>query len=250
MAPTRSFRDTVADRMESSPGFRAALVEEAAAALAEGDTETARTLLQDVPPPDAAPLPRRPPPTSLTVSLEAGQANRFRGWARARGGVSAALRQLVATAMGDGSPAPPPGPGTGQQVGVRLRADEQAALAAAAAARGMTPSGWLRALACAQLLRRPRWGDAERDALHGADHELRLIRFEVNRVAEGLAAAARVHPTQARFRQERAAAEALTVARDVPALVEIQLRRIEALVRGNLDYWAVPLAEQPGANPE
>jgi len=50
MAPplTRSFRDTVADRARQSPGFVAALVQEAVQALADDDTETARTLLRDV----------------------------------------------------------------------------------------------------------------------------------------------------------------------------------------------------------
>ena len=45
---TRSFRDTVANRARRSPGFLAALVEEARRALADGDAETARTLLRDV----------------------------------------------------------------------------------------------------------------------------------------------------------------------------------------------------------
>ncbi len=199
-----------------------------------------------LPPPAAR--PRRPAPTSLTVALDAAQADRFRAWARARGGVSAALRQIVGDALGDGPPVPRPGPGTGQQVGVRLRADERAALAVAAAARGMTPSGWLRALACAQLLRRPRWGSAERDALHRAAQELRTIRFEVNQVAAALAVAAQAHPSQARLRQDRAAAAAVAAVRDVPALVEIQLRQIEALVIGNLDHWGVPAAEQIGGS--
>ena len=43
---TRSFRDTVADRARRSPGFVAALVEEARQALADGDAQTARKLLQ------------------------------------------------------------------------------------------------------------------------------------------------------------------------------------------------------------
>ena len=51
---TRSFRDTVADRARRSPGFVAALVEEARQALADGDTESARTLLRDV---ESATLP-------------------------------------------------------------------------------------------------------------------------------------------------------------------------------------------------
>lgn len=48
MPLTHSFRETVADRAKASPGFRAALVEEAVQALADGDMETARTLLRDV----------------------------------------------------------------------------------------------------------------------------------------------------------------------------------------------------------
>ena len=49
---TRSFNQTVADRVRDDPGFRAALVEEARRLLAEGDAETARALLRDagVPP--------------------------------------------------------------------------------------------------------------------------------------------------------------------------------------------------------
>ncbi len=45
---TRSLRETVADRAKASPGFRAALVEDAMQALADGDVETARALLHDV----------------------------------------------------------------------------------------------------------------------------------------------------------------------------------------------------------
>ena len=61
MPLTRSFRDTVADRARCSPGFVVALVEEARQALADGDAETARTLLRDV---EGATLPHpgRPAP--------------------------------------------------------------------------------------------------------------------------------------------------------------------------------------------
>ena len=58
---TRSFRDTVADRARRSPGFVAALVEEARQALADGDTETARKLLRYVAG-AALPHPGRPAP--------------------------------------------------------------------------------------------------------------------------------------------------------------------------------------------
>ena len=226
MALTRSLRDTVAEQVEGVPECRAALTEGVAA------------------------QPRRLAQTSLTVALDVVQADRFRAWARVKGGVSAALRQLVGDALGDGPPTPRPGPGTGRQIGVRLRQDEQVALASAAVARGMTPSGWLRALACAHLLRRPRWGDAELDALRGAEQQLRMIRFEVNQVAAALAAATQAHPSQARPQRQQAAAEAVAVARDVPALVEIQLRRLEGLVRGNLDDWGVLPDEQAKPEPK
>jgi len=57
---TRNFRDTVADRARRSPGFVAALIEEARQALADGDVETARTLLRDVA--SALPRPGTPAP--------------------------------------------------------------------------------------------------------------------------------------------------------------------------------------------
>ena len=48
MPLTRSFRDTVADRVRRNPGFVGALMEEAKQALAEGDKDTAHSLLCDV----------------------------------------------------------------------------------------------------------------------------------------------------------------------------------------------------------
>ena len=48
MPLTRSFRATVAERAKREPEFRVALLEEATQALADGDTETARTLYRDV----------------------------------------------------------------------------------------------------------------------------------------------------------------------------------------------------------
>ncbi len=48
MPLTRSFRETVADQAKHDPEFRAALVEEAFQALADGDAETARALFREV----------------------------------------------------------------------------------------------------------------------------------------------------------------------------------------------------------
>lgn len=47
---TRPFRDTVRERAQMDPGFRAALREEAAQALRDGDVQTAESLLRDLPP--------------------------------------------------------------------------------------------------------------------------------------------------------------------------------------------------------
>lgn len=48
MALTRSFREAVAERARTDPGFRAALVEEAAQNVLDGDVETALGQLRDV----------------------------------------------------------------------------------------------------------------------------------------------------------------------------------------------------------
>jgi DNA-binding phage protein len=48
MALTRSFRETVVQRVRTDPGFRAALVEEAVQNIIDGDVETALGQLRDV----------------------------------------------------------------------------------------------------------------------------------------------------------------------------------------------------------
>jgi DNA-binding phage protein len=48
MALTRSFRETVMKRVQEDPAFRAALVEEAAQNVLEGDLETALGQFRDV----------------------------------------------------------------------------------------------------------------------------------------------------------------------------------------------------------
>lgn len=48
MALTRSFRETVMKQVQQDPAFRAALVEEAARNVLEGDIETALGQLRDV----------------------------------------------------------------------------------------------------------------------------------------------------------------------------------------------------------
>jgi hypothetical protein len=67
MPLTRSFRETVARRAASDPAFRAALLEEAARNILDGDVETASGQLRDLVDFDAsahAPRPRRTSPRS------------------------------------------------------------------------------------------------------------------------------------------------------------------------------------------
>lgn len=47
MALTRDFKETVRDRAQSDPAFRAALMSEAIELLLSGDVETGRALLRD-----------------------------------------------------------------------------------------------------------------------------------------------------------------------------------------------------------
>lgn len=47
MALTRDFKDTVRDRAQTDPAFRAALLSEALDLLISGDVETGRALLRD-----------------------------------------------------------------------------------------------------------------------------------------------------------------------------------------------------------
>jgi DNA-binding phage protein len=47
MALTRDFKETVRDRAQSNPAFRAALLSEAIELLLSGDVETGRALLRD-----------------------------------------------------------------------------------------------------------------------------------------------------------------------------------------------------------
>lgn len=163
------------------------------------------------------------------------------------------MRQLVGDALGDGPPVPKPGPGMGRQVGVRLREGERAALASAAAERGMTPSGWLRTLACAQLLRQPRWSAAELAAVRDVAWNLRELRRALGAATEQLEAAARMHPNR-RAEQVRLMAE---IARDAAETVRAVLPEVQAaqdevqrLAVLGQEYWDVaangPEEPRPG----
>jgi hypothetical protein len=86
----------------------------------------------------------------------------FDAWARTRGGKAAALRSLIRDAVGAPVPDRPPADAGLSDLHVRLSEPEREALRQAAAQKGMAPSTWVRSLVRAHVLRRPQWGEFER----------------------------------------------------------------------------------------
>ena len=172
----------------------------------------------------------------IGVYVEEALADRFHAWARRNGGgASPALRKLITDAVGDSQLPEVRGRGTGQQIGVRFREAERALVAEAAQARGTTPANWLRSLAVAQLARRPQWTPAEVQALRDVFAALRSISADMTRLAETSASGQQAAPALA----------------EAASAVRTEMRRVVAMMTGNLDYWgaltdAVPQS-QPGA---
>ena len=176
----------------------------------------------------------------LSTWVPAELAEAFKAQARTtEGGASAALRRLVAEAVGEKPPAPR-GVGWGKQVGVRFKPAERVALAEAAEAHGTSPANWLRSLALVHLAKRPQWNPAELDALRDLFRELRAIGNNVNQIAHALNAAAQAElypPYQG------------GAAREAAELVRFEMRRVVAVMTGNFAYWGLPDAERPTAAP-
>ena len=176
----------------------------------------------------------------LSTWVPAELAEAFKAQARTTdGGASAALRRLVAEAVGEKPPAPR-GVGWGKQVGVRFKPAERVALAEAAEAHGTSPANWLRSLALVHLAKRPQWNPAELEALRDLFRELRAIGNNVNQIAHALNAAAQADlypPYQG------------GAAREAAELVRFEMRRVVAVMTGNFAYWGLPDAERPTAAP-
>lgn len=172
----------------------------------------------------------------LSTWVAADVAARFKAQARATdGGASAALRRLVTEAVGEAAPAAPASP-AGHQVTVRLRDAERLALLAAASARGTSPANWLRSLAIVHLAGRPQWSTSEAEALREIFVELRRIGNTVNQIARTLDAA---DPSGG---QSLAQGDA---AKEAAELIRAEMRRVGAVLTGNLDYWGLPEEGRP-----
>lgn len=168
--------------------------------------------------------------TLLNAYVDRLLAERFKTWARPRGGVSAALRRVVEEAVADGSAEPSAGT-AGFQITVRLRERERDLLLDAAAARGLSPATYLRSLAVVHLSAQPQWSVAEAEALRAIGVELRRIGNNVNQVARALNVA--VHKGEYPESQG-------SEAREAARLVRAELRRLLAIYSGNVERWGRP----------
>lgn len=168
--------------------------------------------------------------TLLNAYVDRLLAERFKSWARLRGGVSAALRRVVEEAVDDGSAEPSAGT-AGFQITVRLRERERELLLEAAAARGLSPATYLRSLAVVHLSAQPQWSVAEAEALRAIGIELRRIGNNVNQVARALHSA--VHKGEYPEKQG-------SEAREAARLVRAELRRLLAIYSGNVERWGRP----------
>lgn len=196
-------------------------------------------------------MPPKPGHRMLGTYVDPDLAERFHVLARrTEGGVSAALRKLVAAAVDQAeglhgaNPAlasvVPKGVGQGRQIGFRLRATERRALGEVAEAHGTSPANWVRSLAIVHLAGKPQWNAAELDELRAIFREVRAIGNNVNQIARSLNVAVKTGEYAAH--QGEAAKEAVEMVRH-------EMRRIVAVMTGNFDYWGLPQDARPGARP-
>lgn len=196
-------------------------------------------------------MPPKPGQRMLGTYVDPDLSERFYVLARrTEGGVSAALRKLVAAAVDEAeglhgaNPAlasvAPKGVGQGRQIGFRLMAAERRALGEVAEAHGTSPANWVRSLAIVHLASKPQWNPAEMDELRAIFREVRAIGNNVNQIARSLNVAVKTGEYAAH--QGEAAKEAVEIVRH-------EMRRIVAVMTGNFDYWGLPQDARPGARP-
>jgi hypothetical protein len=165
----------------------------------------------------------------FSLRLDDDLAARFDAAARAHGGRSARLRQLIVGACAACAPSASPGRRDALRLMVRLAAPEAAHVASEAAAMALPRAGWVAALVRAHGAGRPRFSQAGDLALLGIRVELRRIGVNVNQIARALNTAVlegRLLDT------ELTAVEALR--RELRAHIEA----IGEAFEGNLAYWA------------
>lgn len=124
----------------------------------------------------------------FNVRLDDDLAGRFDVWASRRGGRSASLRGLMATAC---KGEVPPVPGASrcrrpEKLTVRLSERDAADIQTEAAGTGLTPNAWAAAVLRRRLSGRPTFPPAERAVLIALHGEVHRVGVNVNQIARAL----------------------------------------------------------------
>jgi hypothetical protein len=184
---------------------------------------------------------RRPDLINVSTHIDRETERAFDAWARTRGGKAAALRSLIRDAVGAPVPDRPTVDACVSDLHVRLSEPEREALRQAAAQKGMAPSTWVRSLVRAHVLRRPQWGEFERQGFAAVLTAVARIGSNVNQIARAMNVAV--------LKGEYAAGQG-SEAREAAADVKRAIAQLAGMVGRDLDYWGADTrAELPAPRP-
>jgi hypothetical protein len=175
---------------------------------------------------------RRPDLINVSTHIDRETERAFDAWARTRGGKAAALRSLIRDAVGAPVPDRPTVDAGVSDLHVRLSKLEREALRQAAAQKGMAPSTWVRSLVRAHVLRRPQWGEFERQGFAAVLTALARIGSNVNQIARATNVA--VLKGECPTGQ---GSEAGKACQDVKRAIG----QLSGLVARDLDYWGTDM---------
>jgi hypothetical protein len=182
---------------------------------------------------------RRPDLINVSTHIDRETERAFDAWARTRGGKAAALRSLIRDAVGAPVPDRPAVDAGVSDLHVRLSEPEREALRQAAAQKGMAPSTWVRSLVRAHVLRRPQWGEFERQGFAAVLTALARIGSNVNQIARAMNVAV--------LKGEYSAGQE-SEAREAAGEVKRAIAQLAGMVGRDLDYWGADTkAELPAA---
>jgi hypothetical protein len=171
---------------------------------------------------------RRPNLINVSTHIDRETERAFDAWARTRGGKAAALRSLIRDAVGAPVPDRPAVEAGVSDLHVRLSEPEREALRQTAAKKGMAPSTWVRSLVRAHVLRRPQWGEFERQGFAAVLTALARIGSNVNQIARAMNVAV--------LKGEYAVGQG-SEAREAAADVKRAIAQLAGMVGRDLDYW-------------
>jgi Bacterial mobilisation protein (MobC) len=171
---------------------------------------------------------RRPDLINVSTHIDRETERAFDAWARTRGGKAAALRILIRDAVGAPVPDRAPADAGVSDLHVRLSEPEREALRQAAAQKGMAPSKWVRSLVRAHVLRRPQWGEFERQGFAAVLTAVARIGSNVNQIARAMNVAV--------LKGEYAARQGSEV-REAAGEVKRAIAQLAGMIGRDLDYW-------------